>query len=285
MLVRRTRYPKTQTSRSANLPLARWTNTLTTFHNKTLHDAWKTWNTFTPDLAVSIQPNRGSSMSNPSDAGRQTTIASIKRSTGEDFLAIEKAYFNTEHVAERISKRDRISGVGVIEKTSINPHSHIGITLNRIPDANYDPLKEYDRDSIAKIHATKTARLSAEIERNLLICFLLEQCNSPGVELEERDREFLKKWEPYRTGLIIPQVIDWKAKGRTIKTTLIYNAAGWREYMFKEQLYKIDFSDQVFTLADFHSGRQRTKPTRHFTVDRVTHARHLNLDEPLQPRR
>ncbi|WP_430402491.1 hypothetical protein [Hyphomonas sp.] len=224
-------------------------------------------------------------MSNPSDAGRQTTIASIKRSTGEAFLKIEKAYFNTEYVAERISKRDRISGVGVIEKTSINPHSHIGITFNHIPDANYDPLKEYDRDSIAKIHATKTARLSAEIEKNLLICFLLEQCNSPGVEFEERDREFLKKWEPYRTGLIIPQVIDWKAKGYTIKTTSIYDAAGWRDYMFKEQLYQIDFSDQVFTLADFHSGRQRTKPTRHFTVDRITHARHLNLDEPFQPRR
>jgi hypothetical protein len=224
-------------------------------------------------------------MSNPSDAGRQTTIASLKRDISKVFRILEEAYFNTEHVTERISKRERISGVGIIEKTSINPHSHIGITFNRIPDVEYDPLKEYDRDSIAKIHATKTARFLAELERNLLICFLLEQCNSPGVDFEERDREFLKKWEPYRTGSIIPQVIDWKAKGWTIKTTSIYDPAGWRGYMFKEQLYQIDFSDQAFTLADFHSSRQRTKPTRHFTVDRVTHARILNLDEPLQPRR
>jgi hypothetical protein len=224
-------------------------------------------------------------MSNPSDAGRQTTIALTKRSIGEDFLTLEKAYYNTQHVAERISKCDRISGVGVIEKPSSNPHSHIGITFNRVPDVEYNPFKEYDRDSIAEIHATKSVRFSAELERNLFICFLLEQCNSPGVELEARDREFLKKWEPYRNGLILPPVIDWKAKGCTIKTTSICDAAGWRNYMFKEQLYQIDFSDQVFTLADFHSGRQRIKPTRHFTVDRVTHARHLNLDEPFQPRR
>lgn len=224
-------------------------------------------------------------MSNPSDAGRETTIASLKRDISEVFLTLEKAYFNTEYVAQRVSKRDRISAVGVIEKTSVNPHAHLGIFFDRIPDVEYDPRKEYDRDTIAKIYAVKTARFLAEIKKIRFICFLLEQCNSPGVELEERDREFLKKWEPCRTGLILPQVIDWKAKGWTIKATLIYDAAGWREYMFKEQLYQIDFSDQVFTFADFHSSNQRTKPTRYHAIDRVTHARILNLDEPLRPRR
>lgn len=224
-------------------------------------------------------------MHNSSDSGRQATIASVKRDVSETILTLEKAYYGTKYIAGRISKRDRFSAFGVVEKTSVSPHTHLSWTFDLPADVFYDPDQDIDHHSLAKIVAKKSARQLAFIEKNLFICFLLEQCNSPGVALEEREREFLKMWEPYRDGLIMPQVIDWKSKGWSIKTTLIYDAAGWRGYMFKEQLFQPDFSDQIFTLADSHSSNQRTKPTRYCSVDRVTHQRHLNLDEPLKPRR
>ena len=258
---------------------------MTTFHNNSLHHAWRTWNNFTPRLAVSIQPNRNESMLDRSESRRLKIISSLKQQIGANFLELERAYFNTQHVAERISSRSRFSGIGVIEKTTVGPHAHLGLTFNITPDVEYDPHKDYDLHSLAKIHAAKMARHSDTLSENLFICFMLEQCNSTGVALEERDREFLEKWKPWRGDLILPQVINWKAKGWTIKTTSIYDAAGWRAYMFKEQLYQIDFSDQVFTLADFHSSNQRTKPTRYYTVDRITQHQLLNLDEPFQPRR
>ncbi|MEH6490222.1 hypothetical protein [Hyphomonas oceanitis] len=258
---------------------------MTTFHNKSLHDAFRAWDALNPILACSLQLNRSMPMNKQSDVDRQRTIASVKRAFSDTFQTLEKAYFHTPHITERISKRDRISGVGVVEKTPSNPHGHMAITFQHTPDVQYDPHIDYDRNELAKIHAVKMARQSETLRKNLFICFMLEQCNSPGVELEERDREFLEKWKPWRGELITPQVIDWKAKGWTIKTTSIYDAAGLRAYIFKEQLYQSDFSDQIFTLADFHSSNQRTEPTRYYTVDRITQHRVLNLDEPFQPRR
>lgn len=274
---------------------------MVTLNNTALHEAWKTWSSFQPFAMTSIQLNHNVPLTGSSDTRRQQNISLARRLAGEIFLSFDRSYFNTQHVAERVAKRDRFSGIGVVEKVAINPHLHIAFTIDslldmasdEIADAELiwraeqalDQLGKPELASLVQLVAKGNAKLAARFEQKLKLCFLLEQGNSPGVEIEDHDREFLKQYAPLRRGIIQPPAINWEAKGWTAKTTSIHDAEGLRSYIFKEQLYEHNFSDQLFTIDTLHSSRQRIKPTRYCRIDRVTQARQLNLDEPLRPRR
>ncbi|WP_335613865.1 hypothetical protein [Hyphomonas oceanitis] len=224
-----------------------------------LRQSWfELLNQETPFAATTIQFNRNLSRISNDRAHVDRNVQWVKQELSAVAFLLDKIYFNTSHVEDRVSKTDRFEAICVVEKAGVNPHVHILWFLGK---GRCEPWETLNRR-----------------------IFLLRLLNSPGIPLEDRDAKLLDGPAGKKATPPSSELIDWQRKGWSAVTKSIYSD-GWSNYITKEQGYVEDFSNRVFWLSDFHEAGQRIAPTRFYTVDKHTGARHLNLDAPLIPRR
>lgn len=216
---------------------------------------------FDPYCATTIHFLDAPTPSQLTDAGRARHIDWIKSEIGKLALRLDQAFCSTPHVGSRVAKPDRFDAVCVIEKIGIAAHVHMAWLPSLSSPTRMIPLE-------------KLVRIAA----------ILETFNRGTRPLEDNDHLLLNGVRRLCVGFEQDAVADWKAKGWSVFSRST-NGPDWMRYILKEMHFVGDFSDQVFFLSDFHSGQQRTKPTRYYSIDPHTGARHYGLDGGLAVKR
>ena len=253
---------------------------------------WAKWfSSFQPYAATSIQFNEKLDGRRGSDAAIDKTMERVKQSVFECARELDRFYFKTPGITERIARKDRFDAICVAEKLDVNPHVHIAWYLpHEYARTIYGNAPTSTGKTPVQLFFDELNETCLEpIEKKNRLAVLLQGFNRSHHEMNQDDCVFLEDFQADPFACNHPEripensIVNWKRRGWTAHTTST-SGTGWDWYISKE-LTASASSDQVFFLSDAFGDRQRTAPTRYHTIDPETNAKHLDLDAPLKARK
>lgn len=230
--------------------------------------------------ATTIQFNRNPSSYVRSDTGAMRDVAWVRQRVSAMVLRLDNLYFNTADAVSRVAANDRFDAFCVVEKVGVSPHVHMSWFIPRCERPEPQAMSTINWLLDRRKRAVELLLREQEIEDRL--CCILEVFNRDPGRLTASESLLLKTHSSRRIGFRPDAIADWHRLGWSVKSSSIVGE-DWQGYMMKEMKFECDFTDRLFLLSELRSENQRTRPTRYYNRDRVTHAPVLNLDLALVP--